>query len=227
MKILCFIPARKNSKGIKNKNLIKLKNKPLIYYTLKTSKQIKNVYRFLSTDSKKIKNYADKYLENKIDYLRPSKIAKDNSSLYLAIKHGLDWLKKNKSLEFDAILVLQPTTPVRKISDLNKAIKLFKDQKISSLVSVVKMKEHPYECIELTNKKWSYIKKSNKKNVSGRQQYKNNFYFIDGGFYIVKTDFYLKYKTLTKENITKFYIQKKWPVDIDYKDDLKVAEVFL
>ena len=227
MKILCFIPARKNSKGIKNKNLIKLKNKPLIYYTLKTSKQIKNVYRFLSTDSKKIKNYADKYLENKIDYLRPSKIAKDNSSLYLAIKHGLDWLKKNKSLEFDAILVLQPTTPVRKISDLNKAIKLFKDQKISSLVSVVKMKEHPYECIELTNKKWSYIKKSNKKNVSGRQQYKNNFYFIDGGFYLVKTDFYLKYKTLTKENITKFYIQKKWPIDIDYKDDLKVAEAFL
>lgn len=227
MKILCFIPARKNSKGIKNKNLTKLKNKPLIYYTLKVSKQIKNVYRFLSTDSKKIKNYADRYLENKIDYLRPSKFAKDNSSLYFAIKHGLDWLKNNKSLEFDAILVLQPTTPVRKISDLNKAIKLFKDQKISSLVSVVKMKEHPYECIELTNKKWSYIKKSNKKNISGRQQYKNNFYFIDGGFYIVKTDFYLKYKTLTKENITKFYIQKKWPIDIDYKDDLKVAEAFL
>ena len=227
MKILCFIPARKNSKGIKNKNLTKLKNKPLIYYTLKVSKQIKNVYRFLSTDSKKIKNYADRYLENKIDYLRPSKIAKDNSSLFLAIKHALDWLKTNKSLEFDAILVLQPTTPVRKLSDLNKAIKLFKNKKISSLVSVVKMKEHPYECIELTNKKWSYIKKSNKKNISGRQQYKNNFYFIDGGFYIVKTDFYLKYKTLTKENITKFYIQKKWPIDIDYKDDLKVAEAFL
>ncbi|MDA9733810.1 acylneuraminate cytidylyltransferase family protein [Candidatus Pelagibacter sp.] len=227
MKILCFIPARKNSKGIKNKNLIRLKNKPLIYYTLKTSMQIKNVYRFLSTDSKKIKKYADRFLENKIDYLRPSKIAKDNSSLYLAIKHGLDWLKKNRSLEFDAILVLQPTTPVRKISDLNKAIKLFKNKKISSLVSVVKMKEHPYECIELSKKKWSYIKKSNKKNVSGRQQYKNNFYFIDGGFYIVKTDFYLKYKTLTKENITKFYIQKKWPIDIDYTDDLKVAEAFL
>ena len=43
----------------------------------------------------------------------------------------------------------------------------------------------------------------------------------------MKTDFYLKYKTLTKENITKFYIQKKWPIDIDYKDDLKVAEAFL
>ena len=68
-------------------------------------------------------------------------------------------MKNNKSLEFDAILVLQPTTPVRKISDLNKAIKLFKDQKISSLVSVVKMKEHPYECIELTNKNGLILKK--------------------------------------------------------------------
>lgn len=227
MKILCFIPARKNSKGIKNKNLVKLKNKPLIYYTLKTSRQIKNVYKFLSTDSKKIKYYAEKYLGSKIDYLRPSKIAKDNSPLYLAIKHGLDWLKKNKSLEFDAILVLQPTTPVRKLSDLNKAIKMFKSKKISSLVSVVQMKEHPYECIELKNKGWSYIKKSTKMNISGRQQYKNNFYYIDGGFYIVKKDFYLKYKTLTKEKFTKFYIQKKWPIDIDYKEDLKVAEAFL
>ncbi len=227
MKILCFIPARKNSKGIKNKNLSKIKNKPLIYYTLQVASKLKNVYTFLSTDSKKIKSYSNKYLKNKIDYLRPSKISGDNSPLYLAIKHGLDWLKKNKSFEFDAILVLQPTTPVRKISNLNKAIKFFKKKNISSLVSVVPMKEHPYECIELKNKKWKYIKKSLRKKVIGRQQYKKNFYFIDGDFYLVKTDYYLKHKTLTKENITEFYIQKKWPIDIDYKDDLKVAEAFL
>lgn len=227
MKILCFIPARKNSKGIRNKNLIKLKNKPLIYYTLKTTDRLKNIYSFVSTDSKKIRDYSNRYLKNKSSYLRPSKISGDKSLLFEAVEHGLEWLKKNKSLKFDTIMILQPTTPVRKISEVEKAIKIFKSKNFSSLVSVVPMKEHPYECIEIKEDKWSYLKENPKKIVSGRQQYKKNFYFIDGEFYIAKLDFYLKHKGFLKRNITKFYIQKKWPVDIDHKDDLKVAEAFL
>lgn len=227
MKILCFIPARKNSKGIKNKNLIKLKNKPLIYYTLKTSNSLSNVYSFLSTDSKKIRNYSNKYLKYSSEYLRPSNIAQDNSTLFDAVKHAVEWLKKNYSLTFDAILILQPTTPVRKVSDIEKAIKMFKSKKMTSLVSVVPMKEHPYECIEINKSNWDYIKQNPKKINKGRQQYKKNFYFIDGSFYLAKLDFYFKYKNLIKKNITKFYIQKKWPIDIDYKDDLKIAEAFL
>ena len=227
MKILCFIPARKNSKGIKNKNLIKLKNKPLIYYTLKTANGLKNTFKFVSTDSKKIRDYANRYLKNKFSYLRPSKISQDKSLLFEAVVHALEWLKKSKSITFDAILILQPTTPVRSIKEIEKAIKIFKSKNISSLVSVVPMKEHPYECIEIKRNKWSYLKKNMKKIVTGRQQYKKNFYFIDGDFYLAKLDFYLKYKSLIKEKKTKFYIQKKWPVDIDYKEDLKVADAFL
>ena len=137
-------------------------------------------------------------------------------------------LSNEKFLEFDAVLVLQPTTPVRKIRDIEKAINIFKEKRYSSLVSLVQMKEHPYECVEIKKDKWNYLKKNPKKKITGRQQYKNNFFFIDGSFYIAKLDFYLKHKSFLKENITKFYIQeKKWPVDIDYLDDLKVAETFL
>ena len=58
MKILAFVPARGGSKGIKKKNLVMLGNKPLIYYTLQTIKKIKSkVFPFVSTDSKKIKDY--------------------------------------------------------------------------------------------------------------------------------------------------------------------------
>ena len=228
MKILCLIPARKNSKGIKNKNLIKLNNKPLIYHTLKISNKLKSVYEFVSTDSKKIRSYSNKFLKEKSNYLRPSKISGNKSLIFDAVKDAINWLKKNKILKFDAVLVLQPTTPVRKITDIEKAIEIFKKKNYSSLVSLVQMKEHPYECVEITKNKWKYVKKNPKKIITGRQQYKNNFFFIDGSFYMAKLDFYFKNKGFIKENITKFYIQqKKWPVDIDYVDDLKVAEAFL
>lgn len=59
-KILCFVPARKNSQGIKNKNLVIIKKKPLIYYTIKFSKKIKNSDIFLSTDSFKNKKLCKK-----------------------------------------------------------------------------------------------------------------------------------------------------------------------
>ena len=61
MNILAFVPARSGSKGIKNKNMVILGNKPLIYYTINTIKKINaSVYPFISTDSKKIKRYCEK-----------------------------------------------------------------------------------------------------------------------------------------------------------------------
>lgn len=227
MKILCFIPARKNSKSIKNKNLVKLKKKPLIYHTLNISSKLKNVYEFVSTDSKKIRNYSNKFLKEKCTYLRPSNLSRDKSLLVDAVKDAIYWLNENKFLKFDAILVLQPTTPIRKLKDIKNAISLFKKKKYSSLVSVVPMKEHPYECIEINKNKWKFLKKNHDRIFSGRQQYKNNFYFIDGNFYLAKLDFYFKNRSFFKKNITNFYVQeKKWPIDIDHKEDLKLAETF-
>ena len=95
MKILGFIPARSGSKGIKNKNMANLNKRPLIYYTINIAKRIKkDVYPFISTDSKKIIKYCKRFgFENR--YLRPKSLSKDNSSLFPAIMHGIRWIKKN------------------------------------------------------------------------------------------------------------------------------------
>ena len=80
-KILCLIPARGGSKGIKNKNLVKLKGKPLLYWTLKIAKQIDFFDKIVvSTDSKKIQRYAE---DNNVSapFLRPKNISKDESCL--------------------------------------------------------------------------------------------------------------------------------------------------
>ena len=225
MKILIFIPARGGSEGIKNKNLVKINKKPLIKFTIDLAKKIKKYDIFVSSDSKKIINYC-KSLGVKINYVRPKKIAKSTSSLYSAIMHALSWLKK-RNKTYDNILILQPTNPLRTTIDLNKIIQIFKRKQLISLASVTKMREHPYECISLKDKRWTYLQKS-KNNFVRRQDFKGEFYFIDGTYYLINIEFLKKYKKFISLKHTYFYkLKNKWPIDIDYKEDLKVAKAFL
>ena len=225
MKTLIFIPARGGSEGIKNKNLVKINKKPLIKFTIDLAKKIKKYDIFVSSDSKKIINYC-KSLGVKIDYVRPKKIAKSTSSMYSAIKDALNWLKK-RDKTYDNILILQPTNPLRTIADLNKIIKIFNKKKLLSLASVTKMREHPYECISLKGKEWSYLQKS-KNNFIRRQDFKGDYFFIDGTYYLVNIKFLRKYKKFVSLKHTYFYkLKNKWPIDIDYKEDLNVAKAFL
>ena len=226
-KILCFIPARKNSKSIKNKNLIKIKNKSLIYYTLAFAKKFKNFDIFLSTDSLKIKNYAKKNFNVYNKYLRPASLASDSSRIIDAIIHCVNWLK-NKNIFYDTVILLQPTNPVRNINEVKKALSIFKKKKYKSLVSLTAIREHPFDTITLNKKKWNYLIKKPKKTSSNRQSYKKKYYFIDGNFYIANINFLKKNKSFLIKNETRFFIQKKkWPIDIDYPDDIRVAKVFL
>ena len=228
MKILIFIPARSGSKGIKNKNITKLNGKPLINYTLSFARKLtkeKNFSVFLSTDSKKYLKYSSKKDLN-YNYLRPKNISGDNSRIIDAVLHGLDWLA-TKNLYFDAVLLLQPTSPLRKTSETRKAINFFKKKKINSLVSVTKMKEHPFECIKSHGKKWEYLEK-NKVKITKRQNYPNKYFFIDGSIYLSKVSFLKKYNSFVVKNKTKLFKLTQFPsIDIDQPVDLKISKLFL
>jgi|TARA_B100001964_G_C14220918_1_gene595241 CMP-N-acetylneuraminic acid synthetase len=227
VKILAFIPARANSKGIKNKNMALLNKKPLIYYTLDILKKIKkDVFPFVSTDSKKIKKYCEKFgFQN--EYLRPKYLSEDNSSMLKTLNHAIKWLKINRDLKFDAVLLLQPTSPIRKLKDIRSAIYQFKQKRLKSLVSVIAMKEHPYDCVKFNKNKLSFLV-NNTKNITNRQFYEKNYYYIDGSFYLAKVNFLKKYKNFLNEKYTKIFIQKiKWPIDIDEPEDLLFTDIFL
>lgn len=227
MKILAFVPARGGSQGIKKKNLILLNKKPLIKYTLETIDSLGNlVHPFISTDSKEILKYC-RSQGFKTSYLRPKLLSSNKSNVVDALLHGINWIKKNQKIDFDTILLLQPTSPLRKTIEIKKAIKLFNDKKLKSLASVVRMRESPFECIEKKNKKWEYLKKP-AKDIYRRQQFSKNFYFIDGTFYLAKVDFIKKNKTFFNNKMTTpFILDRDWPIDIDEKNDLLVAETFI
>ena len=155
-KIIAIIPARAGSKGLKNKNIIKLKGKPIIKYTIDQAKKSKFIEKIaVSTDSKKIQKISKK---EKIwcAKLRPKKISGDKSKLYDAVKFVL----KNINYKPDIIVELHPTHVFRSVKLIDEAIKIFLEKKLSSLISILEIKDtsHPDYVIGLTNKIIKYKK---------------------------------------------------------------------
>lgn len=227
MSVLVFIPARGGSKGIPRKNLVKLAGKPLIQHTLDLLKYLPEpIYPFISTDDEEIAAYCSEQGFD-MDYRRPAIHAGDSSSIMDAVWDALDWLVKHRNYRPDAILLLQPTSPFRFPEEMKKAFARFNTSGLQSIVSVTPMREHPYECVEMKNGKWAYLKQP-KADTVARQQYEQSYYFIDGSFYLATVEFLRQHNSFVEKHITElFVLERTWPIDIDYPDDLLVANAFV
>jgi len=228
LKVLAIIPARGGSKGIQKKNIIKLNEKPLIQYTIDVAKQSKKIDRiFLSSDDHEIINVSKK-LGLSSNYIRPDNFASDTATATDVILDALSWLERNEDYYPDAVMLLQPTSPLRTLDDINGAIKQFTEDSKECLVSVHEMLEHPYECVyDIDENDWKYLAKQNK-TATRRQDYKKNFFYINGAIYIVNVDFFKKEEVLISEESTSFYVMPhERGIDIDEYGDLKRAEFLL
>ena len=227
--ILAFIPARGGSKGIPKKNITKLNNKPLIQYTLDLCRSNLNIDDyFISTDSAEIKKVLSK-LNYINEYKRPKYLANDTASIVDTVLHGVKWYEEKHKLKVHSTILLQPTSPIRDINELNSAINFYKKNNLKSLFSVCNMWESPYECIELSenSNNWKYLKLPSQK-MKRRQDYLKKFAFIDGSFYITNVNFLKKKKSFVVKNVSKFFtLGNNYKVDIDEKFDLFLAEKIL
>lgn len=224
---LIFIPARKDSKGLKNKNIKNLNGLPLIEHTLLQVKKLKinKSIVFVSTDSKQIIKIAEKY-SFKTGYIRPSKLSKDKSNIYDAIIDGINWLKKNKKINIQNIILLQPTSPLRNSNEITKAFKYFKEKKLNSLFTITPVIQSPREIISIDNKNnFNFI--LNNKNYYQRQQNKNKYFFIDGSIYIIDFITLRNKKKLITSSSSPYLINKKYSIDIDDNEDFIVAKKIL
>ena len=148
-KTLCIIPARSGSKTIKNKNIYKFKNKELIYYSIKFSNSLNFVSKTIfSSDSQNYLKIAQKY-GSKYNNLRPKSLSNDNSLTISLVRYLLKLEKKK--LEYDFVLILQPTSPFRKYKDFENAYKLL-SKKYDTVLTVSEVDEHPLR-MKVFNKK--------------------------------------------------------------------------
>jgi len=210
-----IILARGGSKGVKNKNLITVRNKPLLYWSVKkslNSKKIRNTW--VSSDSKKIVNYA-RNIGSKV-ILRPRKYSKDNSSSESAWLHAIKHIEKQNKC--DAILAIQPTSPIR-IDNFDRAINFFKKNKFDSLFSSSIIKDY---FLWKKNKK-KFIAQYNFKKRKRRQQIKN--YFLENGsFYIFKIEKFKKIKNRLFGRIGTFIQSKIENFQLDDIEDLFIIK---
>ena len=153
MNSLCVICARTGSKGLKNKNFLKIKGKTLIEHTIKMalkSKIFKNIVISIDKQNINLKSY-----KSKIIFIeRPKKLAQNNSKKIDAIRHAVKFCETKTKLNYKYIFDLDVTSPLRNYKDIQKSFKKFKKNKSNNLISVTPSKKNPYfNMVEVKNKK--------------------------------------------------------------------------
>jgi len=227
-KILVIIPARKGSKGLKNKHLLNLGNKKLIEWVVDSAKKSKFIDKILlTTDSPKIRKIAFKKNISS-PFLRPKKLSTDKAKSSDVIIHTLEFLKKKKE-EFDFFILLEPTSPFTTAKDIEKSIKLFVKNydNINSLVSVSK-----FDKIHLSNifnfRKNEIIPIFKKFENDVRRQEMSKLVYLDGSIYIAKVKNYIKNKQFLNNSTQAIFFDYWKSIEIDTSLDLILAEkIFL
>ena len=212
-KIIAIIPARGGSKGLLGKNIKILAGKPLIARTIEQAKKSKLIDKLIvNTDSKKIAKIAQKY-GAEVPFLRPKKLAQAKSSIYDVIFHTLDWFEK-RGFKFDLVVLLEPTSPLRKENDIDDAIKLFLKnyKRADSLVSVGEIHlENPSITLKRDGK---YIKPYIKTDFSRRQELPKA-YFPYGVIYLSKARTLKKYRKFYQKRTMPYFIERWQNYEID------------
>ena len=212
MKIVSVILARGGSKEIPSKNIINVKGKPLIYYTIKASQESNVQETWVSTDCAKIKKVAQKFNANVLD--RPKIISQDFSKSEEALIHFAE------KIEFDVLVFIQPTSPLLKSKDINKGIRLILDEGYNSVFSVYKQHWIPKWTLDIKPINW-------KTNNRPMRQEVNDEYVENGAFYITTKTSLLKsqLRYSGKKNIVVMPLSRSF--QIDTLEDLKLIQGLL
>lgn len=224
MNILAVTLARGGSKGIKGKNLKTLNGKPLIYYTVKEAKKSQFISNYIvSTDSNKIKNYCKK-LKVDVPFLRPKKFSKDNSTSASALKHALIESEKFFQKKFDYVVELMATNPLKKVSDINKVIKLLLKFKADSVIAVNQLfDQHPARIKKIKNGKL-YDFSIKEKLESRRQDLKPDAFIRSGSIYGMSRKYVMQEKRYYSGVSIPYILPSERAINIDDHIDLLVAE---
>lgn len=201
IRFLGIIPARGGSKGIPRKNIKEIAGKPLIVWTIEAAKESKKLDRFVvSTEDSEIANISKKYGAEVID--RPIELATDEATTLSVLQHVLS------KIEAEAVVILQPTSPVRDKGIIDMCIKRFEDKKVDSLATGFICKFMEYGT------------------YTQRRQDLRGFFYDDGNVYVVKSDLIKNGKLIGKKS-ERVETTREQNVEIDDDFDCWLAEQIL
>ena len=218
-KILAVVPARGGSKGIKLKNLRTINSISLVGMVGKCVKELKMIDKvILSTDHKLI---ADEGRRNGIEvpFMRPKELSGDFISDWQVLDHALSIMEEIESTIFDIIIMLQPTSPLRKPYHINRAIEHLIENDFDSVWTISKTdsKYHPHKQLVLNENEFNYYEE-NGKNIIARQQL-SDVYHRNGICYVFTRNC-IKSQKQIKGAISGYLIINEPSISIDTEEDL-------
>lgn len=225
-KILCTICIRSGSKGVKNKNIKIINNKPLVYYSFIAAKKT-NIFSniFVSSDSKNFLSICKKFGANDL-VKRPKILSNDKSGKIEAIKHALIYAEKKYNIRYDYVIDLDATSPLRTVSDIKKAYKKFIKSNSTNLFSVTNSNRSPYfNMVEIKNSKVQLVKRNKKQYL--RRQDTPITYDLNASIYIWKRKALINNKNLIQNKTSIFVMPKSRSIDIDDEFDFKIVSRLL
>jgi len=217
-----IILARGGSKGIPGKNVLLIAGKPLIAWSIEQSLNSPLIdSTWVSSDSDKILEIAQSFGANPIK--RPPEIAGDKSSSEEAWLHAIDYIHSTHNIGLDAIVGLQPTSPIRESSDLTCAIETFKEKGYDSMFSISKPLEgFRWQMTDglLQSVDYDYTQRKMRQNIQ-------ETYYENGSFYIFKPSIIQKYNNRLGGKIGMFKMDFYKTFQIDEPEDIRMCEIIM
>lgn len=225
---LAIIPARGGSKGIPHKNIVPVKGFPLIKYTidvaLEAQKEGLITRTIVSTDDVKIQHLS-RSLGADAPFLRPADISGDTARSVDLVIHALNYCK-DEGQEYDAVMLLQPTSPLRSLNDIASSVHIFETAQSDSLITCYE-EEYISPLVSYLKDGDYAIPLSKNHNKGVRRQEESNVFIRNGAIYIASTDLIRRNQTLIADFPAMYLMEKERSVNLDTLADLSILEALL
>ena len=221
MQALYLIPARGGSKGIPHKNIKELCGRPLIQYSIDIARKLTTDDNIcVSTDDVEIKNVAES-LGLKVPFMRPDYLASDTATSSDVIVHAINFYKE-KGVEYDVVVLLQPTSPFRRVDDVKGCLELYDD----SLDMVTSVKESYVSAVLCHEDEKGYLVDT-LSNGATRRQDAAKYYEYNGAVYVINAKAVIEKGLGGFNKIRKYVMPEINSLDIDVMTDWYIAESLL
>lgn len=215
--VVALIPARGGSKGIPRKNLQQFKGQSLLARTIKIARMSQYIdHVVVSSEDAEIIQEA-KLEGAEVPFVRPHELASDEASSVDVVLHAMSQLPSH-----NYVLLLQVTSPLRAVGDIDSSIEFCLKNCAPTCVSVAAVDKHPFFMVSINEN--GVLKSLYPKNNVSRRQDLPDMYVPNGAIYIVNTTWFLKNKTFISGETVGFVMPKHRSLDIDTTEDLFLLE---
>ncbi len=225
--VLGLIPARGGSKGVPRKNLRSLAGKPLVVHSIEVARASRSICELcVSTDDEEIAEIA-RAAGAPVPFMRPAHLASDQAKSLPVMQHALEHMEKEHGRTYEFLVLLEPTSPLRTVDDIDGAVARLADSDADSCVGVSRLASHHPVFIKKIDGQRLVPFSIPEPEGTRRQDVKPPAYARNGAIYVFRTDTTTRRDRLYGDTILPWEMPDERSANIDREVDFLLAEALL